>query len=376
MFRPLIAIALSSLCCGGLSPAQTRVTAKKEKAITVEMRKLHSKDCGGQRRIHMEMESYSEPTKKSTIYFPLAKLVIPAGSITPTGSHPRYGAHTHLTSGYNLIGGYCRTYLGHLSDYNSETTHKPKIAAEHKFFRFLMKIRIGRGREPDAKNGIMCPKVSWTVKNVFFFGLFPSGSCYAPEDGEFSQEGSDKVEIPKQDECHIGYHMKASCYSIAGLNRDALVPCWKDEDGQWLYLPDNTDGRGPERMGCKSISPKKLKPGTEVEFEFITNRLGYFRLLPASDYERARVRDWRKPGSTFVSADGVCEVVPESNRWAFRFGKDDTVLGRLICRGDDDCRKEQRCEFLEGCRPDLGLCKEKSPEGEEFKTQEQSQDQE
>jgi len=150
------------------------------------------------------------------------------------------------------------------------------------------------------------------------------------------------------------------------LDPDYLIPCWEDKEGNWLYLPDNDDGKGPERMGCKSLSPEKTKPNEIIEFEFFTNRPGYFRLLPATDEERARVRDWRKPGSTFVAPEGICEVVPDSSRWAYRFGINidgiRTTFGRLLCRDDNDCREDERCVHPEkSCRPDLGMCVENPP---------------
>ncbi len=75
-------------------------------------------------------------------------------------------------------------------------------------------------------------------------------------------------------------------------------------------------------MGCKSLSPERVGEPKFVRFGFYTDRLSAFRLLPATDEERARVRDWRKPGSTFVSPAGICEVVPDSGRWAYHFGYD------------------------------------------------------
>ncbi|MCK4306286.1 MAG: hypothetical protein KAY24_18745, partial [Candidatus Eisenbacteria sp.] len=83
---------------------------------------------------------------------------------------------------------------------------------------YRIDVSVSYKKEPDALDGVMCPK--------------------------FSLE-------------EIG-NEKASCFSIAGIDWDALKPCWRDKDGEWLYLPDIHDDRGPERGGCKSISPSKL----------------------------------------------------------------------------------------------------------------------
>ena len=53
-------------------------------------------------------------------------------------------------------------------------------------------------------------------------------------------------------------------------------------------------------------------------------------------------------------------MVPDSSRWAFRFGNDGTVIGRLLCRDDSDCREDERCVHPEkSCRQDLGMCRDK-----------------
>ncbi|MBN2494596.1 MAG: hypothetical protein JXR96_08415 [Deltaproteobacteria bacterium] len=251
-------------------------------------------------------------------------------------------------------------------------SHRDVYSVHPLLFRFNddMQVRFiwdetVREKEPDSSEGlyphpesiwsqdstedlIMCPKVSWT------------------ED-----------------------HKKKSCYSIAGIDIQSLEPCWKDKDGVWMRPPMRKDGIDPEDYGCASISPKKVKPGTIVRFEFLSDRFANFSILPLTDEERSRSgRDWRIPGSRFVGPEGVCWAVPESNRWAVRIDERGEVRRRLMCRNDADCHEGpwtgmweygvlsfvvygrfehsdyvSRCEFLEGCESGIGLCR-RMPAGE------------